>query len=227
MKLEEVVLLTEEENKGIWERINSSSPSELINISMGVDEKSITGNIDEFIKRFRTDRFAGSESFSELLMGEDFSKKDLIVSSFRKYRFIIFDSFKEDYEKFKGKQEYFTIGALVDDVKTSNLDFRICILIDYIYSQDTYALTTIFGFEGIYLNKLTKELIDLYESSIFPCLKLWELIISGNKEIDSFLEERKFLSEKIPYRYSSKGEISSYSVSIEELYELMDKEENQ
>lgn len=226
MKLENVMLLEDKDNYLIWKRINSSSPSELINISMGIDEESVSKNIDEFVKRFNPDNFVGRKSLSEILMKEDFSKRDLIINSFRKYRIVIFDDFKENYEKFKDKQEYFTIGALIDDVETSKLEFRICILIDYIYESDNYALTALFGFDRIYLTRLTKELIDLYDSSIFPCFKLWELIISGDEGIDSLLEERKFLSEKIPYKYSDKGEISSYSVSIEELYKLMDKEED-
>lgn len=225
MRLEDIVLLDDKDNYFIWKKINSSNPLELINISMGIDEESVAMNIDEFVRRFNLNGFIEEKSLSEILLKDDFKKKDIIINSFRKYRFIVFDDFKENYERFKGKQEYFTMGALIDDVKTSKLEFRLCILIDYIYETDNYALAAVMGFDGIYLSRVTKELIDLYESSVFPCLKLWELIISGNKNIDNFLEERKFLSEKIPYSYSEKGEISSYSVSIEELYKIMNNKD--
>ena len=226
MKFEDVILMKDEENATVWNRINLSNPSELINISMGVDEESVSRNIDEFVIKFTPDKFVGEKSFSGVLSEDSFSKKDIIINSFRKYRFIIFDNFKENFQRCKEEnREYFTIGAIVDDVSTQKLNFRICILIDYIYKIDNYAVTALFGFDGIYLTRVTKELVDLYDSSLFPCLKLWELIISGNEDIDSFLEERKFLSEKIPYSYSKEGEISSYSISIEELYDLMDKKE--
>ena len=223
MKIEDVILIKDEENYAVWNRINLSNPSELININLGVDEESVSKNIDSFIKKFSPEKFVEGKSFSEVLSRDDFSKKDVIINSFRKYRFVLFDNFKDNYEKCKKEgRDYFTIGAIVDDVKTSKVEFRICIIIDYIYKLDNYAVTALFGFDGIYLSKVTKELIDLYDSSLFPCLKLWELIISGNKKVDSLLEERRFLSEKIPYKYHKEGEVTSYSVSIEELFDLME-----
>ena len=222
MVIKDVILMNTQENSSFWRKIDLSNPSEIINVNFGVDDESVSKNIDSFIKKISPDKFLNGKSFSEVLLNDSFSKRDIIISSFRKYRFVLFDNFKENYEKYKGARDYFTIGALIDDVSLPELNFRLCILIDYIYETDNYALTTVFGVDGIQLSTVTKELLDLYENSIFPCLKLWEIIISGSKSITSLLEERNFLSEKVFYPYCKDKEISSYSVSIQELLQSLE-----